>query len=138
MSKQISGGCLCGAVHFKVDGDPVFAAFCHCKDCQKYTGTGHAAPMAFPESAVTITGATKSYTKTADSGNTITRNFCPNCGSPVFNTLALMPGVVIVPAGALDDPNEYEPAIAIYTSRAPKWDSTNDAVAKFPEGPPMG
>jgi hypothetical protein len=138
MAKHITGSCLCGSVKYEINGDPVFAGLCHCKDCQKYTGTGHAAPIGFLENMVTVTGDTTSFAKTADSGGTITRNFCPKCGSPVYNTLSHAPGVMVFAAGTFDDLNQYEPQISVYASRAAKWDQPAEGIPSFAEMPPQG
>lgn len=138
MAKHITGSCLCGAVTYKIDGDPVFAGLCHCTDCQKYTGTGHAAPIGFPADAVSVSGEVKAYEKVADSGGTITRHFCPNCGSPLYNTLSHVPGIMVFAAGSFDDLNQFEPQISVYTSRAAKWDKLAEGIPAFPEMPPQG
>src|SRR5262245_6446734 len=111
---MMTGGCLCGAVRYEVQGEPAFAGICHCRDCQKATGSGHAAVMALPEAAVKITGETKAFEVVGESQGTIARNFCPNCGSLLFAKPARMSGMILLTAGTLDDPSAYKPQIAIY------------------------
>jgi hypothetical protein len=57
----ITGGCLCGAVRYQVVGIPLFAVLCHCRDCQRASGTGHVPVMGMPKSSFTVQGETKSY-----------------------------------------------------------------------------
>ena len=56
MAQPLTGGCLCGAVRYKVSGDLIFSGRCYCDDCRKTSGTGHNAVFAVPEQAVSITG----------------------------------------------------------------------------------
>lgn len=138
MTISISGGCLCGKLRYKGEGEAIFSGHCHCSDCRKYTGAGHLSGMAFPTAALTVTGTPKSYSKKADSGNTVTRMFCPDCGSSVMAKNTGMDGVTIIAAGTLDDPNVFTPQMAVYASRAAKWDQPAAGLPTFPEMPPMG
>ena len=74
----ITGGCLCGKIHYSADAEPAFVGLCHCHDCQKFTGSAFAAVIGLPKSAVTVTGALKGFTKRGDSGKPIKRLFCPD------------------------------------------------------------
>jgi hypothetical protein len=138
MAQQITGSCLCGRVTYTIDGDPVFAALCHCSDCRKSSGTGHAAAIAVPDEAVKLQGETRGYSSQTDSGNTATRHFCPNCGSPIYNTNTGMSGMKIVHVGGFDDPNLFEPQMVVFASRAAKWDKAGPGLPSFVEMPPMG
>ena len=122
MATEFSGRCLCGAVQFESRMAPQVAGHCHCIDCRKSSGTGHCSHIGVPEEAVTITGKTTSFDKPADSGNVITRHFCPTCGSPVFSTNTGMAGMVFLRASVLDDPEVFSPQMVVYTSRAASWD----------------
>ncbi len=133
---KASGGCLCGAVRYEIDGEPIFSGHCHCTDCQKATGTGHVSVMAFPASAVKVTGETRGYAVTAESGQPYTRNFCPTCGSLIFGEPAAMPGVMTVTAGTLDDTSLYQPQTVIYTRSRPAWDVIDSGLPEF-EGMPQ-
>ena len=90
-----TGGCLCGAVRYESEGDPVFSLQCHCRDCQRSSGTAYIAAMRVPASGFRITqGAPKRYIGKADSGNAITRAFCGDCGSPLYVQVATRPDIV--------------------------------------------
>ncbi|GFO75292.1 hypothetical protein BPLS_P2419 [Bathymodiolus platifrons methanotrophic gill symbiont] len=98
-----SGQCLCGKVHYTISSDPRVMSQCHCDDCRRATGTGHASNAFFKKSDVHISGETSCYATIADSGSTITRYFCPACGSPLFGTLSRLENVLAVAVGSLDD-----------------------------------
>ena len=74
------GGCLCGSVRYESSTDPMMAAHCHCVDCRKSSGTGHCTHLVVPKEAFSISGAVKFYDRPADSGNMVSRGFCPSCG----------------------------------------------------------
>lgn len=132
----ISGNCLCGAVTYSLSEPPLHVAQCHCTDCQKYSGTGHATNAAFAAQAFTVTGPLTTYTSRADSGKEISRSFCKVCGSPICSVVEALPGMIVVPAGSMQDPSLVTPQLAFFTSRAPKWDKAMDGIPAFPEMPP--
>lgn len=134
---EAKGQCLCGAVRIAIKGTPVRMAQCHCRDCQRASGTGHVSNAIFPACEVTISGATKSFTVKADSGNDYTRHFCPECGSRLFGTHTGRPGMLIVHVGMLDDSGWFSPQVVLYTRSRPAWDTTTDDVPRYATSPPM-
>ncbi len=136
MTETMNGGCLCGALRFSCTAGPLMTGHCHCVDCRKDSGTGHGSHMMVPENAVTITGPETSFTVTADSGNEVTRHFCPTCGSSVYSTNSGMAGMMALRASALDDPEQFTPQFVVYASRAPSWDAPDASLPNFPEMPP--
>ena len=133
MTQKLTGGCLCEAVRYVCDAPPKITVQCYCRDCRKLGGTGHATHTVFPEDAFSLTGAVSEYVKTADSGRTINRRFCPVCGSAIFHTRDGMEGLVVVRASSLDDPESVRPERALYVSRAPSWDHVDRSLECFEE-----
>ncbi len=130
------GGCLCGAVRYEISGAPIMSGFCHCQMCQKLSGAGHSFGMMIQESAFRANGATKGYAWTADSGNKVTTEFCPTCGSPLFGRSSGYPGMVVVRVAILDDSSSFEPQMSVYTKRRQSWDHDFSAIPSFPTMPP--
>src|SRR5271167_1043659 len=62
---EIKGGCLCGAVRYTAEADPTSATVCHCRDCQKFTGSAFAALVRATKEAVTIDGTLKTFVASA-------------------------------------------------------------------------
>jgi hypothetical protein len=62
---NITGGCLCGRVRYTVTGEPAFSGLCHCRNCQRYTGSAFEALIAFPAASVSVQGELKAYDDTA-------------------------------------------------------------------------
>ena len=119
MPIPFEGGCHCGAVRYVCSEEPTTVANCHCGDCQQIAGSAFITGVLVPEGSVTVNGELKSYKVKADSGNGVTRNFCPICGTRII--VELDGGVVGVSYTTLDDSSWLEPAIEFYTSKAQPW-----------------
>ena len=136
MPTSFSGGCACGAVRYECASEPLFMGNCHCRDCQRATGSAYFAAVSVSEPAFRLTTGTPAvYEKQADSGNTMRRMFCSQCGSPVFLTNSSRPNLVVLYAASVDDPSWVRPVRDIYTESAQPWDYMNPALAKFPKMP---
>jgi hypothetical protein len=137
MTAKISGGCACGAVRYEIAADPQFQGHCQCRDCQRATGTGHCDVLEFPESAVALVGTLSFYEVIGDSGQTVSRGFCPKCGSPVLWKFVVNPGAAIITAGSLDNPGIFKPQAAVYASQGHAWDYLSPELPKFAKLPPQ-
>lgn len=126
----ITGGCLCGEVRYDCKEESG-GGHCHCIDCRKSSGTGHGSHMIVPEAAFEVSGNVKFFDKPADSGNMVSRGFCPNCGSPVYSRNSGMPGMVFVRASSLDDLEAFKPQMVVYTDRAASWDHMDASLPRF-------
>ncbi|MEM9778346.1 MAG: GFA family protein [Pseudomonadota bacterium] len=113
--EQLTGGCLCGAVHFVASGRPLRVGICHCDDCRKHHGALFYASAVFPEDAVTTTGEVRDYAG---------RCFCPICGSSVF---ARSGDEIELHLGALDDADHLVPTYESWSIRRAPW------LPPFPE-----
>jgi len=136
MSAKFTGGCACGAVRYEIDGEPLKSVQCQCRDCQRATGTGHADALAFPRSAIALSGTLKFHELRADSGNSMSRGFCPECGAPVLWKFGRNPELQAIMAGSLDDPGLFAPQVVLYASRGHAWDRLDPALPKFDALPP--
>jgi len=136
MNGSITGGCLCGAVHYECTADPIAAGHCHCDDCRRSSGTGHGSHMAVPAAAFTLTGEAKIYEKPADSGNVIGRAFCPTCGSAVYSFNSGNNDLVFLRASSLDDLEVFKPQLVIYAAKAASWDLMDPSLPAFDAMPP--
>ena len=101
---MLTGSCLCRAIRYEVTIPITELRQCHCTDCQKVSGAGGTVNALIPSSAFRITrGEPKRFTKLADSGRTLHRFFCGECGSPLFSRRELTPDTTVLRIGALDD-----------------------------------
>ena len=120
MHVPFEGGCHYGAVRYVCSEEPTTVVNCHCDDCQQIAGSAFITGVLVPEGSVKVSGELRRYKVKADSGNGITRNFCPICGTRIM--VELEGGVGIgVSFTTLDDNTWLEPAIEFYTSKAQPW-----------------
>lgn len=131
-----SGQCLCGKVSYTISGEPLRMAQCHCKGCQRVSGTGHASIAFFKDEQLDISGETSSFGAVADSGNTNTREFCAECGSWLFNFNSARSGIKGVLVGCVDDNSWFDPAAVVYCKDRSAWDITSTEVPNFDAMPP--
>ena len=118
---SITGGCLCGRVRYAATTPPAFNSLCHCRDCQRYTGSPFEAALVFPAAAFSLQGELRTYAAVGGTGRIVHRRFCPTCGSGVMNEADARPGIVIVLAGTLDDPTAFEPDAEVFCDFAQPW-----------------
>ena len=111
---NINGGCSCGKVRFSADADPAFVAVCHCRACQKASGSAFAVIVALPAAALTIAGDATTYDSKGDSGLGKHYRFCPSCGSPIASNVDVIPDLIMIRSGSLDNPSWVKPAMEIY------------------------
>jgi hypothetical protein len=133
----IAGGCLCGAVRYRIAAEaPVGARYCWCRVCQ-YLGAGSGAVSAlFRTDDVAVAGPLTDFVIEADSGSTMHRRFCSQCGTPIFSEAEQRPHLIFVRVGTLDDPNLAAPSATIWTKSAPKWACFDPDLPKVEGQPP--
>src|ERR1700756_1329509 len=105
--------CSRGHLHLTIQDEPVRISMCHCLACQRRTGAVLSNQARFPREQITFAGIATAWTRTAESGNTLTFHFCPTCGSTVYWENEGFPGVVAVAIGSFADPNFPGPNIAV-------------------------
>lgn len=118
---MLTGRCLCGAVQYQSAGPMLFSAICHCRDCQRTSGTGGVPVLGVPKTSFTVSGPVKQSCTKGGSGLQALRNFCPECGSLLFGTPESAPDLVTIYVGTLDDPTLFQPREAIFTGQRPAW-----------------
>jgi hypothetical protein len=96
MPAPYTGGCQCGSVCYVLTTEPIRLVACHCKECQRQSGSAFGMSMRVKEDSLTVTGLTKQFTRIADSGNENTGVFCPNCGVRIYQIPKYVQGVIEV------------------------------------------
>ncbi len=112
------GGCLCGKVRYAFSGDPVLTAICHCRHCQKQSGSAFSIVAAVPAADFRLVGKPAVYHDRSENGRPVERHFCAGCGSPILSVIAPMPGFVLIKAGTLDDSSGLDPTIEVFRDHA--------------------
>ncbi len=121
------GGCLCGAVRYRVAGDPVAATLCHCADCRRASGETNVAWAVFEVDAFEwLSGEPAAFS----SSRGINWLFCESCGSLVGYRRASRPGHMDITTGMLDDPGRYPPTVEIWVGEKLGWEALNPDLPK--------
>lgn len=131
---HITGGCLCGQVRYTITAEPLRALICHCRDCQRYTGSPYEAVLALESASFQCIGEFKTYRQVGGSGLSVDRHFCPHCGSGVMNNAEAVPGITAVLVGTLDEPEKYAPSIEIFCNSALPWVHAGAERLRFAKG----
>lgn len=129
-----TGRCLCGAVSFKLAAEPLATRVCWCRDCQHLAANG-TVNLLVAADALEVAGALSDHTKAADSGNQVTRQFCPQCGTHLFGISSARPQFRVVRAGNLDDPSSIQPSMNIWSASAPTWACLDKALERVEHQP---
>ncbi|UCE30356.1 MAG: GFA family protein [Burkholderiales bacterium] len=133
----MSGGCLCGAIRYRVSErlDRIIA--CHCTDCQKASGAGASANALVPTEHFTLVqGTPRVFSKIVDSGNLLHRAFCADCGSPIYTRRDHVPEMTVLKVGSLDAPNDMKIAMNIWTRSTRPWMPMDPQAECFEMGRP--
>lgn len=104
------GGCLCGAVRYATVGNPIRVTFCHCRFCQRATGSAYMVEPIFEKANFEISsGMPATYALASQgSGKQVTIHFCKTCGTKLFLAFERFPEIFGVYAGTFDDPDWFE------------------------------
>jgi hypothetical protein len=132
---ELSGGCQCGAIRYRVNGEPAMAAICHCSMCRR----AHAAPAVawamFPEDRFTLAAGTLAVYASSPGAQ---RCFCARCGTQIVFRADFLPGLIDVAIGSLDRPEAIAPSFHYWDSRRLPWVEFADGLPRYPELPPAG
>jgi hypothetical protein len=138
MPTHFLGGCACGAIRYECSAEPIAMINCHCRDCQRSSGTAFSSVVVVPVSAVKLLNSEpKHHAVRAESENIVRRGFCCECGSPLFADSSARSDILAIKAGSLDDPSWFKPTVDIWTASAQPWDYMNPDLAKIAKHPPM-
>jgi hypothetical protein len=127
---SLEGGCSCGAIRYKLTNTPLIVHACHCRDCQRVTGSGFVINIWIEKQFVESRGAMpKSVVLKGGTGKDHEAFFCDKCGTYVWSRYAVAPGseALFVRAGTLDNPDAVQPDVHIFTRSKLRW-------VRLPEG----
>lgn len=113
--------CSCGQLRVICQGEPVTVALCHCRECQRRTGSAYGIAAFFARADVLVSGTYLDYDRPADSGFRVLHHFCPSCGSTVFWEPSRKPETVAVAVGAFADPDFPAPRKAVFEQHRHPW-----------------
>jgi hypothetical protein len=116
------GGCQCDAVRYELTGPPLRVVVCHCKECQRQSGSAFGMSVAVRENDFRLLrGAPKRFVRKTDSGRELECFFCPDCGTRIYHKPQGIGPVLNVKPGTLDDTTWLEPTLHAWIARKQRW-----------------
>jgi hypothetical protein len=114
-----TGRCQCGQARYRLTAEPITLSICHCRDCQRQSGSAFGMSLIIPASAFElIEGNLKTFDTRSDSGRLKTCAFCPECGVRIYNATSSRKSIK---AGTLDDVSALQPRGHFWVSRKQPW-----------------
>ena len=130
----LSGGCLCGAVRYTVNGETQRFYHCHCSRCRKASGTGHASNLFVQGTLTWNSGEELIRTFKLPEAARFANSFCEVCGSRMPRFIEKV-GMVFIPAGSLDDEPDIRPQARIFLDSRAKWSCDEAVLPGFEQYP---
>ena len=136
MAELRQGGCQCGALRYEISGEPVALVACHCKDCQRQSGSAFGMSLIVKrEHFRWLGGEPRTFVTKGDSGARKDCLFCGECGSRIYNATAKLPDTLNVKPGTLDDTSWLSPVMHVWTASKQPWTPIPDGVRCFERNP---
>ena len=131
MGSRREGGCACGAVRYALTSEPLVVHCCHCRNCQRQTGSAFVINLLIEADRVELLGAEpQPVDAPRDDGSPQRVYRCPECQVAVYSEYG-WPEVVFVRAGTLDEPSGVTPDVHIFTRSKVPWVTLPESAAVF-------
>jgi hypothetical protein len=132
---MLEGGCLCGGVRFRLGGKLGPAGFCHCKECQRASGSAFAANAPVRTRYFTWIAGDELVSEYESSPGKF-RAFCRRCGSPIYSRRDSEPELRRIRLGTLDADPERRPLAHVWVGEKAPWYEIEDSLPQHPAGLP--
>jgi hypothetical protein len=133
MSDTFEGGCLCGAVRYRIDGQPLFSTTCQCRTCRKASAAAIVPWLHLDAASLAFTAG---QPVEFESSPPVRRTFCGRCGTPLTYRHTSYGPKIDVTTCSLDDPEALPPLVHVWTSHKLSWLKLADGLPFFEEGAP--
>jgi hypothetical protein len=138
MENEQQGRCQCEKIAYTFEHSKLISAHhCHCKDCQRATGSGKATIMIVPKKHLRLEGELKYFEVKGSSGSHIRRGFCEHCGSGILSYAKEVPHILYIKAGTLDDSSWLKIDSNFFTDSSHDWNKPSEAPKSFKRNPTM-
>jgi hypothetical protein len=129
---DLEGGCACGAVRYRLGSTPMFVHCCHCRDCQRQTGSAFVINALIETDRITLlSGEPEPVAVPTDSGRPHRIHCCRTCGTALWSDYGGRPALRFVRVGTLDDPTALPPDVHIFTRSKLPWVELPETVPAF-------
>ena len=132
IESTVQGGCLCGAVRYRVRGAPLYSAICHCRSCRKAAAAPSVAWQTYDTARFEwrSDGSVRAYRSSPG----VERTFCAQCGSPLTYACEQRPTQIDITSGSLDDPERAPPDREVWLEDRLSWQITDSRREQFQRG----
>ena len=131
----MEGRCFCGAITYRIKSEISDSYLCHCRDCQYLSGSAyHALSIVDAKAFEICQGKPNTFQHQTQDGSTLTRAFCPDCGTPLFNRSSRFDDIVMFTTNTLDHPEDHPPKFQIWTTSAQPWGKNLPDLTSYPYG----
>jgi len=131
-----TGRCACGAVTARIEGEPLGIRLCWCRECQQVAAGSATSNAVFQVKDIALNGELAHHSNVAASGNTLSKHFCPTCGTAVFGQSSARTHLASIRLGFLDPGHGLRPDTTIWVSEAPDWAVIDPDLPQFPQQAP--
>ena len=137
MPATVEGGCMCGAVRYRISAPPIATGLCHCDRCRPQSGSAFSTIIIIKRSTFELEGETTVFEDVGASGQRVGRRSCSRCGSPLTTEPDVAPDMMFVKAGGIDNNEWFKPAVELFVTRRRPWVTPVPGVPQFEANPPI-
>ena len=137
MAAPYTGRCACGAVTVRIESEPLGVRLCYCRECRQVASGGPTTNAVFEVAHIDLSGDLAHHSNIAASGNTLSKFFCPRCGTPVYGQSSARTHLASIRLGFLDEGHGLAPDTAIWLSEAPDWVAIDPRLEQYPQQAPV-
>ena len=130
-SHEYEGGCLCGEIRWRALGEVLYASHCHCRQCNKSTGSAFATGVGFRADAVAWKKGEPNFYQSSPNAK---RGFCPHCGSSI--SWHYLDDEISLLIGSFDHPEAIQPREHMMSEQQLPWLKIDDGLPRYPKFPP--
>jgi hypothetical protein len=126
--------CACGALKIAAKSEPYAVVLCHCRDCQRRTGSAFGAGVYFRAADVDLPEGARIYERAAPEGRMVVNHFCRECGTTLYWTSDLHPDGVAVALGAFAEPEKFAPGRSVWEQSKAEWVRFDESLPGLAQG----
>jgi hypothetical protein len=123
--------CSCGALRIEAEGDPAAVVACHCRECQRRTGSVFGVGAYYQRALISINGQSSVYVRAAAAGRKFRTHFCPTCGTSLYWETDRYPALVGIAVGGFCDPEFPTPSRSVWEQTKHHWVGLPAAIEHY-------
>jgi hypothetical protein len=126
--------CSCGVLRVEAEGDPVTVVACHCRECQRRTGSVFGVGAYYPRDNIRVSGQSKVYIRNAAEDRKFTSHFCPTCGTSLYWYTDRHPAQIGVAIGGFCEPDFPAPVRSVWEQTKHHWVALPEGLEHYAQG----